>query len=132
MSVNAEKKFNHLVMVLRYIYGIVPIVIGLDKFFNYIVDWNIYVSPAVLSFLPLFLAVRFVQFVGLVEIVAGCIVLHNKWTQFGAYLVAAWIGLVIVNLFMIGNMYDIILRDVAIAVGYLTLGRLIDIKETAQ
>ena len=131
VSVNGEK-FNCLVTALRYIYGVVPIVIGLDKFFNYIVDWNIYVSPAVLSMLPLFLAMHFVQVVGIVEIVAGCIVLNKKWTQFGAYLVAAWIGLVIINLFMIGDMYDIILRDVAIAVGYIALGRLIELKETAQ
>jgi len=131
ISINGEK-FNRLVTALRYIYGIVPIVIGVDKFFNYIVDWNIYVSPFVLTSLPLFLAMRFVIIVGLVEIVAGCIILNNKWTQFGAYLVAAWIGLVIVNLFMIGGMYDIILRDVAIAVGYITLGMLAELKETSK
>lgn len=130
VSANGEK-FNCLVSTLRYIYGIVPIVIGLDKFFNYIVDWNMYVSPTVLSMVPLFVAMHFVQVVGVIEIVAGCIVLNKKWTQCGAYLVAAWIGLVIINLFMIGDMYDIILRDVAIAVGYITLGRLIDLKETA-
>lgn len=131
ISVNGDK-FNRLVTVLNYIYGIVPIVLGLDKFFCYIVDWNIYVSPAVVSALPLFLAMRFIQFVGLVEIVAGLLVLQDKWTRFGAYLVAAWIGLVIVNLLMVGNMYDIILRDVAIAVGYITLGMLVELKETSR
>jgi hypothetical protein len=131
ISINREK-FNRLVIALRYIYGIIPIVIGVDKFFNYIVDWNIYVSPFVLTNLPLFLAMRFVIIVGLVEIVAGCIILNSKWTQFGAYLVAAWIGLIIINLFMIGGMYDIILRDVAIAVGYITLGMLVELKETSK
>jgi hypothetical protein len=131
ISVNG-KKFNQLLSALKYIYGITIIIIGLDKFFFYIVDWNIYVSPFVLSHLPLFLAVRFVQFVGIVDILAGCIILNNKWTRFGSYLVAAWIGLIIINLFMIGNLYDIILRDATIMVGYITLGKLFELKETAQ
>ncbi len=129
ISIN-EEKFNCLITTLRYIYGIVPIVIGVDKFFGLIVDWNIYVSPFVITHIPLFLAAHFLALVGIVEIVAGTLVLCKKWTEFGAYLVAAWIGLVIINLFMIGGMYDIILRDVAIAVGYMTLGALVNIQKT--
>ena len=126
-----EQKFNTLWTVLKYFYGIVPIVIGLDKFFFYIVDWNIYVSPWVVMHVPKIIAAHIVPLVGVVEIVAGLIVL-STWMRFGAYLVAAWIGVVIVDLLTIGGMYDIILRDVAIAVGYITLGVLTELKETAR
>ena len=126
-----ERKFNILLDTLKYIYGLVPIVIGLDKFFFYIVDWNIYVSPLVYTYLPMAISSHFVQLVGVIEIVAGVIIL-SKYTRFGAYLVAAWIGLVVVNLLTIGGMYDIILRDVAILVGYAAFGFLVQLKETAR
>jgi len=126
-----ERKFNILLDTLKYIYGLVPIVIGLDKFFFYIVDWNIYVSPLVATYMPMAIASHFVPIVGVIEIVAGVIVL-SKYTRFGAYLVAAWIGVVVVNLLTIGGMYDIALRDVAILVGYAAFGFLVQLKETAR
>ena len=131
ISVN-EEKFNRLVVALKYIYGIVALIIGIDKFLFFIVNWNAYVSPIVLVYLPYFIAKNVVPIVGVIEIVAGCIILHDKSTRFGAYLVAAWIGVVIINLFTIGGMYDIILRDVAIAVGYITLAQLVALKKTAE
>lgn len=126
-----ERKFNILLDALKYIYGLVPIVIGLDKFFFYIVDWNIYVSPLIAGYLPMAIASHIVPIVGIVEIIAGVIIL-SKYTRFGAYLVAAWIGIVVVNLLTIGGMYDIALRDVAILVGYAAFGYLVQLKETAR
>ena len=131
IAINSEK-FNTLLTTLRYIYGVVALVIGLDKFFSFIVDWNIYVSPTIVMHLPIFIAAHILAIVGIVEIVAGMIILHEKTTRFGAYLTAAWIGIIIVNLFTIGGMYDIILRDIAIAVGYITLGKLVELKETSR
>jgi hypothetical protein len=126
-----ERKFNILLDALKYIYGLVPIVIGLDKFFFYIVDWNIYVSPLVATYVPMAIASHLVPIVGVIEIIAGVIIL-SKYTRFGAYLVAAWIGIVVVNLLTIGGMYDIALRDVAILVGYAAFGFLVQLKETAR
>ncbi len=123
-----ENKFNNTWIISRYVYGLVPILIGADKFAFFIVNWNIYVSPFVASYFPI---MYLVPIVGIIEIVAGLLIL-TKYPRFGAYLVAAWIGLVIVNLFMIGDMYDIILRDVAIAFGYIVFGMMTEIKETAQ
>ena len=122
-----ENKFNNTWIISRYVYGLVPILIGADKFAFFIVNWNIYVSPFVASYFPI---MYLVPIVGIIEIVAGLLIL-TKYPRFGAYLVAAWIGLVIVNLFMIGDMYDIILRDVAIAFGYIVFGMMTEIKETA-
>ena len=128
MMIINENKFNSMWAIAKYVYGLVPVVIGADKFFFFIVDWNIYVSPFVASYFPM---LYFVPVVGIIEIVAGLLIL-TKFPKFGAYLVAAWIGLVIVNLFMIGGLYDIILRDVAIAFGYIMFGLLTELKETAQ
>jgi hypothetical protein len=122
------KKLDCMWTLAKYVYGLVPVLIGLDKFFFFIVDWNIYVSPFVMSYFPI---MYFVPAVGVIEIFAGLLIL-TKWPRFGAYLVGAWIGLVIVNLFMIGDMYDIILRDVAIAFGYIMFGLLTELKETSR
>jgi hypothetical protein len=123
-----ENKFNTMWTVARYVYGLVPILIGADKFTFYIVNWNIYVSPFAASYVPM---VSLVPVVGIIEIIAGLLIL-TKFPRFGAYLVAAWIGIVIANLFMIGGMYDIILRDIAIAFGYIMFGMLTELKETAR
>ena len=131
MMVINGKKFTMLWTVLKYAYGIVPIVLGLDKFFFFIVDWNIYVSPLVAVYVPMIAVSHLLQIVGIVEVVAGIIVL-SKWTRFGAYLVAAWVGVVIINLLTIGGFYDIIARDLVIVLGYCTLALLTEIKESAR
>jgi hypothetical protein len=127
MMIN-ENKFNHIWTIARYVYGLVPILIGADKFTFYIVNWNIYVSPFAASYIPM---ATLVPGVGIIEIVAGLLIL-TKFPRFGAYLVAAWIGVIIVNLFMLGEVYDIILRDTAIAFGYIVFAWMTELKETAS
>jgi len=129
LSIN-ERKFNTLWAVLHYTYGLVPVLIGVDKFFSYIVDWTMYVSPLCVQYMPFVFAAHIVPIVGVVEILAGLMIL-TRWPRLGAYIVAAWIGVVIINLLTIGDMYDIILRDIAIAVGYLAFAVLTELKETA-
>ncbi len=128
MMIINENKFNQIWTIARYVYGLVPILIGADKFTFFIVNWNIYVSPLAASYIPM---ATLVPVVGIIEIVAGLLIL-TKFPRFGAYLVAAWIVAVIVNLFMIGGLYDIILRDVAIAFGYIMFAWLTELKETAK
>jgi hypothetical protein len=60
--------------------------------------------------------------VGVVEIVAGIAVLAKP--RYGAYLVAAWLGGIIINLLTLSGYYDIALRDFGLMLGALTLGRL--------
>lgn len=124
MMIN-DNKFNNLWTLSKYVYGLVPVLIGLDKFFFFIVDWNMYVSPFAASIISM---TTLVPLVGIIEIAAGILIL-TKYPRFGAYLVAAWIGVVIINLFMIGGLYDIILRDVAIAFGYIVFAMLTELKE---
>ncbi|HSC25009.1 MAG TPA: hypothetical protein VLB80_02205 [Candidatus Babeliales bacterium] len=127
MMVN-ENKLNMIWTVSKYVYGLVPILIGVDKFFFLIVNWNIYVSSFAASIIPI---TYLVPAVGIIEIIAGLLIL-TKLPRYGAYIVAAWIMVIIINLWMIPNMYDIILRDIAIAFGYIMFGQLTELKETAN
>jgi len=112
--------------MLRITYALVPIVVGFDKCVTgLIVDWAQYASPLIMGYLPLSLA-SFLMTHGIIEIAAGVIV----WVRpkFGGYLVAAWVGLVIINLLTMHMYFDIIARDAVIAVGALALAWLSDAK----
>jgi hypothetical protein len=126
-----NNRLIRLYTFLQYFYGITALVIGVDKFFYCIVDWNIFVGPWVYIYLPPLLSSNIVPLVGIIEIAAGILVL-STWVEYGSYIVAAWIGVIIINLCTIGGMYDIILRDIAIAVGYITLGVLTPIQKESQ
>lgn len=114
-------------LLLKITYAIVPIIIGLDKIFTWwIVDWSRYTSPFVMSFIP-FNLMQFIMFTGAVEIIAGIIVWF--FPRFGAYLVFAWMVLVIIDLVSLNMFYDIIARDVVIAIGALVLAWLSEVKD---
>src|SRR5262245_524765 len=81
---------------LRLTYGLVPIVAGLDKFTNLLTDWTQYLSPIGERVLP-FSASTFMHIVGIIEIVAGILVL-TRWTRIGAYIVGAWLIAIALNL----------------------------------
>ena len=114
---------NELVMqtwlLLKVTYTVVPVLLGLDKcFMGMIVNWAQYVSPMIKQNVPASLPI-FITSVGIIEIIAGLIVWFSP--VFGAYLIIAWIGLIIVNLISMNLFYDIIARDIVIAVGALAL-----------
>ncbi|HXV94785.1 MAG TPA: DoxX family membrane protein, partial [Pseudonocardia sp.] len=92
---------------LRWAYGLVPVVAGLDKFLNLLADWESYLSPAVASLLPVSPG-TFMAVVGVIEIAAGVVVL-TRWTRLGAYLVMGWLVLIAVNLLFAGH-YDVAVR----------------------
>lgn len=109
--------------VLRLGFTLAPILFGLDKFFNFMVDWPRYLAPWLDALLP-GTAQQVMYGVGVVEIVAGVVVATVPWI--GGYLVAAWLAGIIVNLltFAPPQYFDIALRDVGLALGALALGRL--------
>jgi hypothetical protein len=110
-------------LLLRITFVIVPILSGLDKFFNLLVEWPKYLAPWVNDLMP-GTAQEFMYVVGGIEIIAGVIVLISpKW---GSLLVAAWLGGIIVNLLTIDppRYYDIAARDFALMLAALTLNRL--------
>lgn len=107
--------------LLRIGFTVAPILFGLDKFFHVLVDWDKYLAP---EFTDLFNAQAhtLMYFVGAIEIVAGLVVLVRP--RFGGYLVAAWLGGIIVSLLLMAEYYDIALRDFGLLLAALTLARL--------
>ncbi|HVH42946.1 MAG TPA: hypothetical protein VM925_11405 [Labilithrix sp.] len=98
-----------------------PVIAGLDKFSRLLVDWDAYLAPPVARMLG-GAAHGFMLVVGVVEIVAGLLVAIRP--RIGAYVVAGWLGAIIVNLLMSGRYFDIALRDFGLMLGALALGRL--------
>ncbi len=107
--------------LLRIGFVVAPILFGLDKFFDWLVDWERYLAPEINDHIP-GNAHQAMLAIGVVEIVAGLVVAIQP--RFGGYLVAAWLAGIIVNLLLIGDYYDIALRDFALLLSALTLARL--------
>jgi hypothetical protein len=107
--------------LLRVAFTVAPIAFGLDKFFNVMVDWPIYLAPWINDIIP-GSGSDAMHLVGIVEIAAGLAVAIKP--RYGAYLVAAWLGGIIINLLTLSGYYDIALRDFGLMLGALTLARL--------
>jgi hypothetical protein len=99
--------------LLRVGFTVAPILFGLDKFLDWLVDWRIYLPGN---------AHQAMLIVGVVEIVAGLVVAVRP--RFGGYLVAAWLAAIIVNLLLQADFYDVALRDFGLLIGALALARL--------
>jgi hypothetical protein len=107
--------------ILHIGFVVLPILAGIDKFLNMLVDWSAYLAPAVIGGLP-FSPGAFMQIVGGIEIAAGLLVAIAP--HIGAYVVAAWLWGIIVNLFLVPGYYDIALRDFGLSLGALALAQL--------
>ena len=112
---------------LRIGLGAGPIIAGLDKFFNKIVNWEMYLSPLATRVFPTS-ATTFMHVVGVVEIVAGIVVL-SRWTKIGGYVVMFWLLGIVGNLLTTGMFYDLAVRDFELAVAAFALAQLTGAKE---
>jgi uncharacterized membrane protein YphA (DoxX/SURF4 family) len=107
--------------VLKFGFTVAPIVAGLDKFFNFLVDWTQYLTPLVPAWAGIDPAI-FMMVIGVVEVIAGILVaVKTKW---GAWIVAAWLWGIIINLLLVPGYYDVALRDLGLSFGALALARL--------
>jgi hypothetical protein len=100
---------------------VAPVVAGLDKFFHLLANWDKYVAPAVGRALPMSVH-SFMNVVGIIEIGAGLLVLFRP--RVGAYVVAAWLVAIMINLAITGGYLDVALRDLGLCLGALALARL--------
>ena len=107
--------------LLRAGFTVAPILFGLDKFLDWLVDWPIYLAPQIDDLIP-GNAHQAMLAVGVIEIIAGIVVAVRP--LFGGYLVAAWLAGIIVNLLLLGDHYDVALRDFGLLIGALALARL--------
>src|SRR5437762_4381665 len=107
--------------MLRLGYTAIPLTMGIDKFFNGLVYWPKYLADWIDNIAP-GTAQQFMYFVGIVEIVAGLLVLLKP--RYAAYIVAAWLAGIVINLFSYGEWYDVAVRDIGLMASALVLGRL--------
>jgi uncharacterized membrane protein YphA (DoxX/SURF4 family) len=107
--------------VLRVAFVVAPVVFGLDKFTNLLVQWDQYLAPALSGLLPV-TPHQAMYAVGVVEVVAGLVVAFHP--RLGATVVAAWLGGIILNLLLLPGFYDVALRDLGLLSAAVALQRL--------
>lgn len=107
--------------LLKTAFILVPIIAGLDKFFNLFTNWAIYLSPLVLKIIS-FRGHGFMMIVGIIEIIAGIGVIFKP--KLFSQIVAIWLALIILNLLLKGMFYDIALRDFGLFLSAIALSKL--------
>jgi DoxX len=108
-------------LLLRTVFTVAPIAFGLDKFADLLTDWPGYLAPWIDDLVP-GTAQQAMYAVGVVEIVAGVVVAVAP--RFGGWLVAAWLGGIIVDLLTVPGFHDVALRDLGLLVAAVALARL--------
>jgi uncharacterized membrane protein YphA (DoxX/SURF4 family) len=107
--------------LMRLAFTVAPIAFGLDKFFNVMVDWPVYLAPWINDIAP-GTGQELMYVVGATEILAGLAVALKP--RYGAYVVAGWLAGIVLNLLTHSGFYDIALRDFGLMLAALTLARL--------
>lgn len=120
-STNLNQAIKPTFNLLKIAFGILPIAAGFDKFTNLLTNWEQYLNPGIVQMLP-FSEHTFMMIVGVIEIVAGIIVLAKA--ELGGYIVAAWLTLIALTL-IAGFMYlDIAVRDLVLAISAFSMARI--------
>lgn len=120
-TISASKPSYQAYQILHLGFTVAPILAGLDKFFNLLVNWEQYL-PAFVKNMTGGHGHELMLAVGVIEIVAGLGVWFKP--RLFAYVVAAWLLLIIANLLMIPGYFDVALRDFGLSLGALALARL--------
>ena len=120
-SVSVSRPDYQAYQILHFAFVVAPVVAGLDKFFHFLVNWDQYLPQVVNKIIgghghELMLAA------GVVEIIAGIGVAFKP--KIFAYVVSAWLLLIVINLLMTPGYFDIALRDFGLSLGALALARL--------
>jgi uncharacterized membrane protein YphA (DoxX/SURF4 family) len=119
-----DQRLNSSWWTLRIGLGLAPFLAGLDKFFNLLTNWEMYLNPLVLRLIPVGPG-TFMRAVGVVEMLVGLAIL-TRWTRVGAYLAG-----IALNLVTMGAFFDVAVRDLLIALAAYTLARLTEVKQPA-
>ncbi len=107
--------------ILKYTFVVVPIVAGADKFSNLLCNWEQYLNPNLVQLLPIS-ASAFMMIVGLIEIVAGILVL--KKPEIGGKIVALWLSLIALSLLFSFSFVDVAVRDLVMAIAAFSMSKL--------
>lgn len=125
-----DSRLNAAWWALRIGLGLGPLLAGLDKYFNILTDWSMYLSPLATKVTHL-QATTFMHIVGAVEIVAGILVL-TKFTRWASLIVMFWLLAIAINLLTMGMFYDLAVRDTEMAVAAFALYELSSVRERAS
>ncbi len=121
-----DKRLHSAWWALRAGLGAAAFLAGLDKFFNLLANWEMYLSPLAVKLLPV-APQMFMRAIGVVEMAVGLAIL-TRWTRLGSYVAMVWLALIAVNLASTGLFYDLAVRDVIMAIGAYTLARLTEVR----
>jgi hypothetical protein len=123
-----DKQLNSSWWALRIGLGAAPFLAGLDKFFNLLAKWELYLNPLALRLIPVAPA-TFMRAVGVIEMIVGLAIL-TRWTRLGAYVAAVWLVGIALNLITMGAFLDVAVRDLLLAVAAFTLARLTETRQS--
>jgi hypothetical protein len=112
---------RHAFLLLRTLFTVAPIVVGLDKFLGLLTDWEQYLAPWIDAITP-GTAHQAMLAVGVVEMLAGVLVAVRP--RLGGYVVAVWLTGIVVSLVSTGTHLDVALRDLGLLVAALALAQL--------
>ena len=118
---NSNNVIRSVWIVLKITFSVIPVIAGLDKFTDLLVNWDMYLHPGIASMLP-FSAHTFMQIVGIIEIIAGILVFIKP--ALGGWIVMAWLICIALTLIASGNYLDVAVRDIVMSVGAMSLARL--------
>ena len=107
--------------ILHLAFVVTPVVAGVDKFFHFLTNWDVYLAPIVPNMLGM-TAHTFMLGVGLIEVLAGVIVAFAP--RIGGWVVGLWLCGIVLNLLLLGGFFDVALRDFGLALGAFALARL--------
>lgn len=124
-----DERLNGAWWVLRIGLGVGPILAGLDKYFNLLTNWDMYLNPLAPKLLHIQPA-TFMHIAGVVEIIVGIAIL-TKYTRYAAYVVMIWLWCIAANLVSQGTFFDIAVRDIEISLGAFALAKLSEVRATA-
>ena len=120
VSPRSDPRYQAFVL-MRIGFTVLPLLMGIDKYFNALTNWPQYLADWIDNIIP-GTAQQFMHVVGGIEIAAAVIVAIRP--RIGAYIVAAWLAGIIINLLSYGEWYDIAARDFGLMLGALSLARL--------
>jgi uncharacterized membrane protein YphA (DoxX/SURF4 family) len=121
-----DPRINQVYWVLRIGLGLAAFLAGLDKFFNFLADWTMYLSPLATRVVPVS-PQTFMRIAGVVEMIAGLAILAGV-TRLGGYVVMAWLIAIAINIVTTQMFYDIAVRDIEMSLAAFTLARLTEVR----
>lgn len=125
-----DDRLNLAWWTLRVGLGAGPFLAGLDKFFNLLTNWDMYLNPVIPQMLHV-APVTVMHVVGIVEMMAGLLV-FTRWTRYAAYVVAGWLVAISLSLLSQALFLDIAVRDLELALAAFVLAKLTEIRESAE